>query len=53
MHVCICGTWRVSWDVRVNLCVFLPLSPAGLLLVLKHHDGEETVVLSRVGESVY
>ena len=26
----------------MNLHVFLPSSPAGLLLVLKHHDGEET-----------
>ena len=39
--------------VPVNLCLFLPLSPAGLLLVLKHHDGEETVVLSRAWESVH
>ena len=43
----------VTLGVPVNLRVFLPLSPAGLLLVLKHHDGEETVVLSRVGESVH
>lgn len=32
----------VTLGVPVNLRVFLPLSPAGLLLVLKHHDGEET-----------
>ena len=50
MCVCICGSWRVSWGVRVNLPVFLPLSPAGLLLVLKHHDGEETGPLQSRGE---
>lgn len=34
----------------MNLRVFLPLSPAGLLLVLKHHDGEETGPLQSRGE---
>ena len=40
----------VTLGVPVNLRVFLPLSPAGLLLVLKHHDGEETGPLQSRGE---